>query len=88
MLCLVKFFVWSLDCEELEDATFKLFSYFEVGYMQACRVAAALGDYHFAEQYAKATLRGYTNPVHNFFARLRLGRLAAVRQSMGSEDEA
>ena len=34
----------------------KIFGMYEVGYMQACRVAAALGDYELAEQYAKAAL--------------------------------
>ena len=60
---------------------------YEVGYMQACRVAAALGDYHSAEQYAKATLGRCHNPVHQCFAGQRLGGLAAVREFMHVEGE-
>ena len=65
----------------------KIYTLHQLAYMQACRVAAALGDYHSAAQYAKATLSCYTNPVHQCFARQRLGGLAAVRESMGAEDD-
>ena len=65
----------------------KLYTLYELGYMQACRVAAALGDYHSAAQYAKATVSCYTNAVHQCFARQRLGSLTAVRQSVGADDE-
>jgi len=65
----------------------KIHTLYEVAYMQACRVAAALGDYHASAQCAKATLSCYTNPVHQCFARQRLGGLAAVRERMDAEDE-
>ena len=65
----------------------KIYTLYELGYMQACRVAAALGDYELAEQYAKTTLGRSHNPVHQCFARQRLGGLTAVRESMGAEDQ-
>ena len=55
--------------------------------MNACKVAAALGDYHGAAQYAKATLRQWHNPVKQYFARLRLGGLSSVQESVAKEED-
>ena len=70
-----------------EDVATKIYTLYELGYMQACRVAAALGDYHSAAQYAKATLGRCHNPVFQHFARQRLGGLVAVREFMHVEGE-
>ena len=70
-----------------DDVAMKIYTLHEVAYMQACRVAAALGDYHLAAQYAKATLSCYTNPVHQCFAGQRLGGLAAVRERHAEDEE-
>ena len=69
-----------------EENTMKLYGLYELAYMQACRVATALRNYYLAEQYAKATLGCYTNPVHQCFARQRLGGLSAMRERMGGKD--
>ena len=68
----------TLDSSKLDDAACRLYGLHELSCMQACNVATTINDRRLASQYARATLSRWHNPAKQYYARLRLGGLAAT----------